>query len=347
MTTTRLLLLLLLLFAAPLAADELITTEGDKLVGTFEKLEGGEVYFITKAAGLVKVPAANVASITIDEERDARMRLDGEVENQQDVKLLTKDGQLHYRTKDGETPVDFAATPGINETLPDNRPIWDISGLGTFSWTEGNTRTYALGYRFDIKRTTKHNFNHLFARGNYFQDRNLPENSVRERNHHIGYLYRYIFDFNLTIDLTQDFYFNEFAGYNYRSVTGLGPGYYIVRKPHTFWHAAAHLTYTYEDQLGGGEDRGYFGARLQTEFDWVSPSGSLHVNYKGALMFDFDETKNLTGNQSLLVEHKLLTFVTAGLLIEHAWDNLPPPGFKHHDFRFTFTLGFAWSMRGV
>ena len=341
------LLAMLLMLAAPLAADELTTTDGDKLVGTFEKLENGEVYFTTKSAGAVKVPVAKVASLSLDTTRKARIRTGDDIKAQQEAELSTRDGKLVVKLEAGELDVEsLAGLKGIDETLPDERAIWDVSALGTFSWTEGNTRTYSLGYRFDIKRTTKHNFMTLFGRGSYFQDRNLEEEPVRERKHHIGYHYSYIFDFNLTIDFTEDLYFNEFAGYHYRSVTGLGPGYYILRQERLTWHVGAHLTYTYEDQLAGAEDRGYLGARLMTEFDWSSPSGMLHVNYKGALMFDFDESKNLTGNQSLLIEHKLGSFVTAGLLIEHAWDNLPPEKFKHHDFRFTFTLGFAWSTRG-
>ena len=344
---SRLLVVLLaVLLAGPLLADELTTTEGDVLVGKFVKLEGGEVYFNTNAAGEVKVPADKVAGIKLDEERDARLRREGDIKNQEDVKILSKDGKLYFRTKDGEQEADLTALKGIDEQLPDERTKWDVSALGTFSWTEGNTRTYTLGYRFDIKRTTKHNFMTLFGRGSYFEDRLLDEDPVRERKHHIGYHYRYIFDFNLTVDLTEDMYFNEFAGYHWRSVTGLGPGYYIFRKENLSWHVGAHLTYTYEDQMAGADDRGYFGARLMTEFDMSSPGGMFHVNYKGELNFDFDETKNLTANESLLLEHKFLTWFTAGLLIEHAWDNLPPDGFKHHDFQFTISLGFSWSARG-
>jgi hypothetical protein len=340
-------LLILLVFAAPLLADELTTTDGDTFKGRFEKLEGGEIHFTTDSVGLVKVPVDKVNTLSLDEPREVRVRTGDDIKAQQQATIRTQDGQLIVELEAGRLEVEsLGAIKGIDEDLPDERPQWDISGLGSFAWTEGNTRTYALGYRFDIRRTTRHNFMNLFATGSYFQDRNLEEDSVRERKHHVGYLYRYIFDFNLTIDFTQDFYFNEFAGYHWRSVTGLGPGYYIFRQDRLTWHAGAQLTYTFEDQLAGAEDRGYLGARLTTEFNWVSPSGSLRVNYKGALNFDFDESRNLTGNQSLLVEHKLMSFVTAGFAIYHDWDNLPPDGFKHHDFRFVLTLGFGWSMRG-
>lgn len=338
--------LLICLAAGALRADELTTTEGDVLVGKFVKLEGGDVYFDTAAAGEVKIPADKVAGITLDGERDARLRREGDIKNQEEVKLLSIDGKLYFRTKDGEEPADLMALQGIDEKLPDERTLWEVSALGTFSWTEGNTRTYSLGYRFDIKRTTKHNYMTLFGRGSFFEDRNLKEDPVRERKHHFGYHYRYVFDFKLTIDFTEDLYMNEFAGYHYRSITGVGPGYYIFRGERMNWHVGAHLTYTYEDQIAGAEDRGYLGARAMTEYDLTSPSGNFHLNYKGELLFDFDETKNVTGNQSLLLEHKIWTFMTAGILIEHAWDNLPPPKFKHHDFRFTLSLGFSWSARG-
>ena len=348
MTLMRILfcLLALLLLAAPLAADELTTTDGDKLVGKFVKLEGGEVYFNTNSSGEVKVPAGKVAGVVLDEERDARLRREGDIKSQEEVKILSIDGKLYFRDKDGEQLVDLATVQGIDEAVPDERPLWDVSALAVFSWTEGNTRTYSLGYRFDIKRTTKHNFMTLFGRGSYFQDRELPEDSVRERKHHFGYHYRYIFDFNLTIDATEDLYFNEFAGYHWRSITGVGPGYYLLRQEKLTWHVGAHLTYTYEDQIAGAEDRGYFGARVMTEFDWKSANDMFHVNYKGELLFDFDESKNVTGNQSLLLEHKFLSYFTAGLLIEHAWDNLPPPKFKHHDFRLSLAIGFSWGARG-
>ncbi|MCC6464005.1 MAG: DUF481 domain-containing protein [Planctomycetes bacterium] len=344
---TLMMLVCAALGGALFAADELTTTDGDKLVGTFEKLEGGEVHFKTTSSGVVKVPAAKVATLTLEKSLDARIRSSDDLKDQKSVKLASKGGKLVVTDELGERETELSRFKGINEALPDERPVWDLSALGLLSWTEGNTETVSLGYRFDLKRTAKHNFQHLFARGSYLQDRTLEEDSVRERNHQVGYLYRYIFDFGLTIELTQDFYFNELGGYHYRSVTGLGPGYYILRQEKLWWYAAAHLTYTHEDLINGGEDRGYLGARARTEADWKGLGDSLHVNAKSEILFDFDETKNLQVNNALLVEYKFASYFSAGMLVEHWWDNIPAPGFDHHDFRFTFTLGFAWSGRWV
>ncbi|MCC7508701.1 MAG: DUF481 domain-containing protein [Planctomycetes bacterium] len=344
-----LLLSFLVLFAGALfAADTLVTTDGDTLVGKFEKLEAGEVYFNSGALGTIKVPVAKVASLELDGERDATLRVGDDIKQQQSGKLLTRDGKLIFRAGGNETTIEnFAGVNGINETLPDERPIWEVSALGSFSLTAGNTNTYSLGYRFDIKRTSKHNFMTWYGRGSYFQDRNLEEDPVRERKHHFGYLYRYIFDFRLTLEVTEDLYFNEFAGYHYRSITGIGPGYQILNDPKLWWNVAAHLTYTYEDQMGGAEDRGYLGARARTELDWVGVNDTLHVNFRSEVLFDFDEFKNINVNNSLLVEYKFGGYFTAGLLVEHSFDNLPPLEFKKHDFRLTFTIGISWSGRWI
>jgi hypothetical protein len=340
-----LMLCLLVVFACSASADELVTTDGDTFIGSFEKLEGGEIYFVTQSVGLLKVPVAKVAAITLDNERKVRIRLGDDIKIQQEATIRTEDGTLIVALESGETPaVTLATVRGIDEALPDERPQWDVSAQGTFGWTEGNTQTYKLGYNFDIRRNTRHTFMGWFGDGSYFQDRTLEEDSVRERKHHFGTIFRYIFDFNLTLDATQDFYFNELAGYHYRSITGVGPGYYIFRSEMLSWHVSAHLTYTYEDQMGGAEDRGYFGARLSTEFDARSPVGS-HINYKGALYFDFEESRNLTATQSLLIEQHLFTFFSFGLLLTHAWDNLPPEGFYHNDFSLMLTLGFNFSTK--
>jgi hypothetical protein len=341
--------LLALVFAGALfAADRLETTDGDILVGTFEKLEGGNVHFTAKSVGAVTIPVEKVRSLRLDGEREGRFRTGDDVKQQQDATLLSRDGKLVVRTAAGDMVVDnLSALRGVNEAMPDERPRWEVSGLGTFAWTEGNTRTYTLGYRFDVKRTTKHNFQHLFARGNYMQDRDLDRDPVRERRHHIGYLYRYIFPYRLTVDLTQDLYFNELAGYRMRSITGFGPGYYIHQEEKLWWHVAAHVTYTYEDQIGGAEDRSYWGARARTEVDWVTMEDRFHLNFKSEVLFDFDEFRNVNFNNALLLEYKINAYFSAGLLVEHYFDNLPPPGFSQHDFRLTLTLGVSWSGRWI
>lgn len=346
----RWLLISVLMVAATVlaAADKLTTTNGDVLLGTFDKLEAGHVHFTSPDTGTIKIPVEKVASLELDGEREVSLRTGDDIKQQQKGKLVTRDGKLVFVTSAGETRIDnLAAIKGVNETLPDERPLWEVSLLGTFALTEGNTDTYALGFRFDIKRHGKHNFQTLFGRGSYLEDTDLLEDQVRERRYDFGYLYRYIFDFRLTIEVTEDLSFNELAGYRWRSITGVGPGFQIIKEDRMWWNVAAHLTYTYEDLLNGGEDRGYLGARARTEFDWVGLSETLHINFKSEVLFDFDIIENVVVNSALLAEYKFGGYFTAGLLVEHAFDNEPTPGFFRNDFRFTFTIGISWSGRWV
>ncbi|MBK9975221.1 MAG: DUF481 domain-containing protein [Planctomycetes bacterium] len=336
------------LFAAALcAADEMTTTDGSKLVGKFDKLEAGMVHFTDASAGALKVPLDKVATLTLEGERKVKIRRGADVQLQEDVTLFTRDGEVFVRGKDGrDEATSLKKLPGINETVPDLRPLWTAGMIGVFSWTEGNSKTYAMGFRGDVKRETSHNVQGIYAEGNYLQDRNVKEMQVRRRDYAAGYYYRYVFDFKLTIDLTEDLSWNEIAGYHWRSITGVGPGYYFIRNDHMSLHAGAAVTWTFEDQMNGGEDRYYWGARARAEFDWTNDDKTLHVNAKSEVLFDFAEFKNIVINSSLLAEAKLASWLSAGLLIRHSWDNLPTPGFFHHDFTFTFTLGVSWSGRG-
>lgn len=326
-------------------ADRLTTTGGDVLIGKFIKLEGGKVHFEAAKVGNVQVAPADIKEISLASAREVKWRTGDDVQRQESGTLSSRDGKLVLKDASGEREIDLSRFKGINETVPDERPQWDIGARLFFGWTEGNTETYSMGFRFDIKRTTKHNQNILYGEGNYLQDRLLDEDQVRRRDFAFGYAYRYIFDFNLTIDVTEDLYFNELAGFHWRSVTGVGPGYFIVRQPKTTLHAGAHLTYTYEDQMNGAEDRGYIGARARGEFETFQLDDNLHIKAVSEILFDFDETKNLVVNNSLLVEYKFAGYFTAGMLLRHTWDNIPPEGFRHHDFNFLFTLGFSWGGR--
>ena len=335
-----------MLLAAPLAADELITTDGSRLVGTFDKLEAGHVHFTDKSAGALRVAVEKVAGLTLDGEKQARIRRGAEIEHQEDVTIFTQQGALRARWRDGVTEdLSLAALRGINETVPDKSPLWTASLVGMFGLTDGNTRTYSMGFRADLRRETEFNFQGLYAEGNYLQDRNLEEDSVRRRDFAFGYFYRYIFTFRLTIDLTQDVTFNELAGYHWRSVTGFGPGYYIIREDNQSLHVGLHLTYTYEDLLNGADDRSYWGARARAEYDRVSAAKTTHVNVRSELLLDFDEFKNVGLNNTLLAETRPYEWLSAGVLVKHAWDNMPVPGFKSHDLSILFTVALSWSGR--
>ncbi|MCC6573705.1 MAG: DUF481 domain-containing protein [Planctomycetes bacterium] len=336
---------LLICFAAPLLAedapqDELTTTEEETLVGKFVKIDAGKVYFESATLGLLKFDVEDVSEIKLAASRKMFLR-EGEKDEYakyREVTVTSKDGKLFA----GDKEITPKTVGFLDAAPPDNRPDWTVGAFLSFGWTEGNTKTYELDGRFDITRTTKHTFSTLFGEANYLQDRERDEEPVLERNFLLGAAFRYVFDFRLTIDATQDFYFNELAGYHFRSITGVGPGYYFTRSHELTTHAGLHLVYVYEDLMNRAENRGYFGARVRGEVDTWQLEDDFHLNFKTEVIFDFDEPKNVMWNNLLLVDYHFAEHFTAGLLISHQFDNLPAPGFFHHDWKFLITLGFSW-----
>lgn len=343
MRISLLAILAIVLFSGALfGQDKLTTTGGDVLNGKFVKLEAGKIFFEAEKVGKLEIAVENVKDLTLGSARDVRWRVGDDAQKQEKGTISTRDGKVYLKDATGEREIALNTLKGIDETVPDLRPFWDIGVRFAFGWTEGNTQTYSMNFRFDIKRTSRVNVMNLYGEGNYFQDRLLEEDPVRRRDYALGYSYSYVFPFRLTIDLTEDLTFNELAGYHWRSVTGLGVGYYIIRDDDTQLHVAGHGTYTHEDLMYGSEDRHYFGARIRGMFETFKFDRSLHIKAKSELLFDFSEIKNLVVNNELLVEYKFMSYFTAGLQIRHTWDNIPPAGFYHHDFSFLFTLGFSW-----
>ncbi|CAG0947843.1 hypothetical protein ANRL1_04617 [Anaerolineae bacterium] len=324
------------------AQDRLTTTGGDVLNGKFVKLEAGKIFFEAEKVGKLEIAVGNVKDLSLGAARDVHWRVGDDAQKQEKGTLSTREGKVYLKDATGEREIDLAKFKGIDETVPDLSPYWDIAARFAFGWTEGNTQTYSMNFRFDIKRTSQVNVMSLFGEGNYFQDRRLEEDSVRRRDYALGYSYSYVFKFNLTIDLTEDLTWNELAGYHWRSVTGLGVGYYIIKDENTQLHVAGHGTYTHEDLMNGAEDKHYFGARLRAQFETFQLDRTLHIKAKSELLFDFSEIKNLVVNNELLVEYKFGGYFNAGLLVRHTWDNIPPQGFFPHDFSFLFTIGFSW-----
>ena len=336
------LMLVMLLCGALFGQDKLTTTGGDVLNGKFVKLEAGKVFFEAEKVGKLEIPVGNVKELVLGAARDVNWRVGEDAQKQEKGTLSSREGKIYLKDATGEREIDLSKFKGIDETVPDLSPFWDISARFAYGWTEGNTNTYSMNFRFDIKRTSQVNVMSLFGEGNYFQDRRLKEDSVRRRDYALGYSYSYVFKFGLTIDLTEDLTMNELAGYHWRSVTGLGVGYYIIKNDTTQFHVAGHGTYTHEDLMFGAEDQHYFGARLRAMFETFQLDRNLHIKAKSELLFDFSEIKNLVVNNEFLAEYKFLSYFTAGLLIRHTWDNIPTDGFFHHDFSFLLTLGFSW-----
>lgn len=347
------LLLIASLFASQLCAaeeppppDTLRTVSGEHLRGTLVKLENGNIIFKTTDLGQVTVPIGRVRELNLGVAREARVRTSIDVRNQRKVMLSTRSGRMILKEKDVERELPLTDLKGIDEALPPGDANWSVTGRAFASYLEGNVKNFSLGFRFDVARTTfEHEFK-LFAEGNFLQDRLLKEEQVRRRDFAFGTSYRYNAPLRLSCDLTEDCYINRFAGFNYRSITGTGLTYFPVREPDARFSVSTAVTYVIEDLLNKAEDRRYFGARARSEFDGWAEQRTFHFRAFAEVLFDFEETKNITATFEALFEVKVFTYFTLGVSLRDVFDNLPPPNRFHHDLTVTAFLGVAFGGKG-
>lgn len=332
--------------AASPPLDTLRTVSGEFLRGKLLKLEGGNIIFQATDMGQVTVPVSRVAELILAEPRAARVRLSVDIRHQEQVTLSTRKGKVIIKDSGGERELTLGDIRGIDENVPAGDANWSVNGRAFASYLEGNVKNFSLGFRFDVARTTFEHEIKFFAEGNFLQDRLLKEDQVRRRDFAFGTSYRYNAPLRISCDLTEDYYINQFAGFHYRSITGTGLTYFPVRTPDLTFSVSAAATYVVEDLLNKAEDRKYVGARGRGEFDGWAESRTFHFRAFAEVLFDFEETKNITATFEALFEVKVFSYFTLGVSLRDVFDNLPPPSRFHHDLVVTAFLGVAFGGKG-
>lgn len=338
-----LMLAVAMVFATGLfAEDTLVTAAGETVKGDFVKFENGEVHFKSNDFGDLVIKTENIASLELDEPEEVRVRYNEDLKQQEEATLETRDGKLVV-VQDGEVRSEgLDAVRSINETLPNEDPVWTASAKAYLEWTRGNTETFSAGFRFDVKRVHKNHIVAAYGEGHYFEDRRLKRDHVRRRDYAAGAEYHYVFDFGLSLDAFQDFYWNEFAGYHIRSVSRLGASYFFFREADYTLQAGAGVAYVHEDLMFGDDDRGYVGAYAFAQYDHYFKDRDVHVMLRTDWLFDFDIIENVTAKNTAMMEYKWSEYFTFGAVLVHYYDNRPTIGFYRHDFTMTLTLGFQW-----
>ena len=119
-----------------------------------------------------------------------------------------------------------------------------------------------------------------------------------------------------------------------------------MRTPDLTYSLSVAGTYVVEDLLNKAEDRKYFGARGRSEFHGWAETRTVHFRAFAEVLFDLEETKNITATFEALFEVKVFSYFTLGISLRDVYDNLPPAGRFHHDLTLTAFLGVAFGGKG-
>lgn len=149
---------LLALFLVSLAhnafADEVITTDGAKLVGTITLIDKGTITLKTSYAGTLKIKQDQVASFSTDESVVVRLEsgtvMAGPIQSSQNgkLKITSEDGVLETNT------AKIAATWSPDAEDPEvarNRREWQYDASLDLTGRSGNVDKFRLGAGVDAK----------------------------------------------------------------------------------------------------------------------------------------------------------------------------------------------------
>lgn len=221
----------MLLAGSVACADEIIFTNGERLVGTLQKIEGGKTVFVSDSVGEVTVDSAKVKSIVTDKPSEVTLQ-DGTV--RKGTQILQEEELLILSGPDLEQDerIPLSSLLGIN--LPPKPPVkWEGSiSLGVTS-THGNSSSTDGNLSAELKRRGEKYRIRLTGMYLYGREENPEADTDPDADDHITT------EENFTATAKYDYFFTKKTyGYlsgsykkdhiddlDYRIITAAGLGY--------------------------------------------------------------------------------------------------------------------------
>lgn len=154
LTNGIILALFALLFTHATTADEVITTDGARLVGTITLIDKGTITLKTSYAGTLKIAQEQVSSFSTEESRVVRLEsgtiMAGPVQSSGNgkLKITSEDGVLETST----SKVAASWSPGSEDPkVIRNRREWRYDAHLDLAGRDGNTDNFRLGTGLDAK----------------------------------------------------------------------------------------------------------------------------------------------------------------------------------------------------
>lgn len=143
-----------LLLAQSATADEVITTDGARLVGNISLIDQGTIHLDTSYAGTLKISQEQVASFSTEQPRVVRLEsgtiMSGPVASSDNgkLKITSEDGVLETNT----TQVAATWVPGAEDPeIQRNRRKWRYDASLDLTGRSGNVDKFRLGTRLNAE----------------------------------------------------------------------------------------------------------------------------------------------------------------------------------------------------
>lgn len=341
---------------APFAqADEVITADGSRIVGTVTSVEDGKVKVKTAFAGDLTIDQAKVQQITTDEVLNVRLAsgntLVGTVTRQGASTIvnttngpmdITSDSITAVWPKDGKSPEVRKAEA---ETAAAKKAAghWIVEAGLDIAGTSGNKDSFGYGgsVRAELKRSDDRLL--MYADGK----RTEVEGDTTAERLRGGIEYEHNISEKSTWYVRTELTYDEIKDLNLRTDVAGGYGYYFLRDdetPHTLLGRAGVL-FRHED-YDTGTDQQSVGLDLSLTHDWkFKPWGRVrnHLAYTPS----FEDTNDYQLNHETSVDILLANSKswTLRLGVANEYVSMPAPGKEELDTAYFLRLVYKWEQK--
>jgi putative salt-induced outer membrane protein YdiY len=227
----------------------------------------------------------------------------------------------------------------------DVKPVvtgWESVASAGLSLTRGNSENFLATASINSTRKWLHDELLLGASGGYGKTTDRSTDDTTKTDDYIkGFgQWNHLFTERMYGGLRLDVVHDDVAAVDYRFTVSPLVGYYFVKKPNTSLSAEVGPSFIYE-KLSGGDEHGYFAARLGQKYDYKFANGA-----KIWETFEFlpqvDDLENYIINVEVGVSAPITKSLDVRLVAQDTYDNQPAPGRVPNDLKVIAGIGFKF-----
>jgi len=217
---------------------------------------------------------------------------------------------------------------------------WAKSVAFGFNLTDGNSNTLLLNLNAKLSRDYEDNIWNFEAYGNY-GDSEVTSSSgevVDERTQEDFKLetsYRRVLGERLYAGFTNEFYYDDIAGVDYRDTIFPHVGYFIEREEDFQFSVEAGPGYIFEKLEGDKND--YFAPRIGERIDWQISENAKFFE-EASYTFDVDDSDNYIIEAEAGIEAAISSNLSLVFSVKDLYDNVPTEGRERNDLSVVTAL---------
>lgn len=321
----------------PAAVDEILLTNGSRIIGTVTGARDGVVKVDTEFAGTLEISIDKIASLQTAEPVVMAMADDSVIEGQ--PLSLSADQVLVADASGVEQSL------AIDQLLIVNPEPWEVgqgykwSGLASFAFAieRGNSKTDELDYKLDTTWRSDHDRYTLKIWGE-IDEANDVENAD---NWTIQGKYDNFFSDNAYWGAQAMAESDEFADLDLRYLVGPYIGREFYTDPIFSLSAEVGASYVNEDFITA-EDQDYPGANwaFHISSNYLGGDSRLYVDQWG--VWNLDETSDMIVNTTFGLGFPLLFGLEAAAEILLEYDSGAVEGVEELDETYNLRIGYSW-----